>query len=423
MSSARAAFPILLLLLLTTGCNGSSSPDRGVAGPEGWETDLSLLEETLADTPGFPERAGPGFRDSVAALRERIPDIEAHRIVAGMARLAALGRDGHTEISLLQDATGFRRLPVYLKWFDDGPRVAWVRSGLEELLGGKPVAISGEGAEEALARVAPFVSADNRYEILYSGPLLLWIPEVLHAAGLVEDPESVEMVVERADGIVDTLRLAPIPADSARLHAWPDARRQEDDPPLYRRRPGDFHWFHHLETRNTLYLQIDRSRDQPDGETLAAFTRRFLDSADRIRPERLVVDLRGNVGGDFHLTEELAEGIGDRPRLSEKGRLFVITSHRTFSAGLMVAVQLMRTADPILVGEPSRGDPNGSYDVDVVRLPRSGLELEHTTRLHRPIPSLEPLDHVPVDIPVRFTFRDWSEGRDPALERILGTGP
>lgn len=342
--------------------------------------------------------------------------------MAELARLAALGRDGHTEISLLQSATAFRRLPIYLRWFADGPRVTYVRPGLEDALGAKVTRIGRVTAEEALERVAAFVSADNRYEILFSGPLYLWVPEILHAAGIVEDPVSVEVVIETRAGGLDTLRLDPVPADSARLHEWPSARRSERERPVYRRRARDFYWFHYLEDEDVLYLQIDRSRDQPGGETLEAFTRRFLDRVDRIRPGRLVVDVRGNVGGNFHLTEALTEGIGNLPALSRRGALYVVTSRQTFSAGLMVAVQLMREAEPILVGEPGRGDPNGSYDAEVVRLPRSGLELEHTTRLHRPIPSLEPLDHVPVDVPVPFTFSDWAEDRDPILERILADG-
>lgn len=420
------------LLVLLVGCGGrGGSGDAGDGGEawdasgvaaEDWEADLAVLEDVLRSSPGFLAAAGPGFADSVTALRRAIPELPPHRILAGFARLAALGGDGHTEIWLLHPGSPFRRLPVSFRWFSDGPRVTFAHPADREIVGGRLLRVGTMSADSALEAVGRFLSADNGMELLYTGPVYLRTPEILEAAGVTSSIDGARIEVETAAGATEALELAAVDPDTVDTSDWISARDLGSERrPLYERRmTTDLYWFEHLTDSNTLYLQVNRSRDAAEGEDLAAFTERFLGEADRIRPDRLVVDLRHNVGGNFRLTERLAEGIGGRPHLSEEGRLFVILSRQTFSAGVMFAVQLRRAAEPLLVGEVARGDPNGSYDVDVVRLPRSRVELEYTTELHRPVPEIEHRDHLPLDVEIPQTYDDWVSGRDPVMEWILG---
>lgn len=413
-----------LVGLLACGTDGA--PDASELDAGGWTTDLAALEETLTEaSPGFRDAAGPGFSDSVAALRRAIPELPDHRILAGFARLAAMGGDGHTELWLRQPGGPFRRLPVSFRWFSDGPRVTFAHPDDREVLGGRLLRIGTMSVDSALEAIAPFLSRDNRMELLYTGPVYLRTPELLEAAGVTTSIDGAQIEVETASGAVRVLDLPAVDPDTVDTSGWIGARdlAPEQRPRYERRMMTDLYWFEHLPDSNTLYLQVNRSRDAAEGEDLAAFTERFLKEADRIRPDRLVVDLRHNVGGNFHLTESLAAEIGRRPYLAEERRLFVVLSRMTFSAGVMLAVQLLRAGEPLLVGEVSRGDPNGSYDVAVVRLPRSRAELEYTTARHRPMPEIEHRDHLPLDVEIPLTYEDWAAGRDPVMDWILRTAP
>jgi hypothetical protein len=72
-----------------------------------------------------------------------------------------------------------------------------------------------------------------------------------------------------------------------------------------------------------------------------------------------------------------------------------------------------------LVGEPSRGNPNGTYNMETLRLGRSQIKVDYTNRLHEPAPELVGLDALPLFAEVPVDFASYRAGRDPVLEWIL----
>ena len=135
--------------------------------------------------------------------------------------------------------------------------------------------------------------------------------------------------------------------------------------------------------------------------------------------DRFVFDLRHNTGGNFHRNEPLIEGIRQRPEINRPGKLFVITGRTTFSAATIAAIDLKRGTDAVLVGEPSRGRPNGYSDEKHLRLPNSGIEVNYSPLYREAMPELGDAPFLPVDLPVARSFEDYRDGHDPVMAAIL----
>ena len=79
---------------------------------------------------------------------------------------------------------------------------------------------------------------------------------------------------------------------------------------LHRQRRAENYWSTLLEDSRTLYVQYNRC--QQGAEPFGAFAERVLRQLDEGRADRLVVDLRHNVGGNSEVDDPLMEGLQRR---------------------------------------------------------------------------------------------------------------
>jgi hypothetical protein len=131
-----------------------------------------------------------------------------------------------------------------------------------------------------------------------------------------------------------------------------------------------------------------------------------------------VLDLRHNGGGDGDRNRAIVRALL-RSRFDERGRLFVITGRRTFSAAQMLICDLERWTSPIFVGEPSASRANHYGDSALLVLPNQRVTLRVSTLWWQ----WDPRDARPwiaVDLAAPLTVDTYRTGRDPALEAIAG---
>ena len=158
-------------------------------------------------------------------------------------------------------------------------------------------------------------------------------------------------------------------------------------------------------------------------ENLARNTENLFGELDRLRPARLIIDLRDNGGGDYEKGRRLLiEPIKQRPWINTRGRLFVMVGRRTFSAAMVNAVDFDAMTEALLVGEPIGEKPNSYQEVRQFTLPNSGLTVGVSTKWYAFVPG-DAANEVRPDIVSPPRWDDWLSPRDSAVERVLQMQP
>jgi hypothetical protein len=98
--------------------------------------------------------------------------------------------------------------------------------------------------------------------------------------------------------------------------------------------------------------------------------------------DKLIFDLRFNNGGH---PEQGSEFVADlhNARIKGRGQLYLFVGRKTQAEAMVNALDFMRGADVVVVGEESGGRPNHFGEVRRFVLPESGLIVSHSSRYFR----------------------------------------
>lgn len=334
-----------------------------------WSSDLDLLRRELPKMHpnAFHATTREAFDASIEKLKNDAPSLPPHVVVADIARIIASVGDGHTRLTMpvdansgfflghtttplpADDALRFHPLPVRFYRFADG---LFVTAAENAALRGRRVLRFGTmSADEAIAAMQPFVSADNDSGRNLGVAEMLAIPEMLHAAGITADAKSAEIVTDSG-----TFTLAAPPFGIA--VPWV----AKDDGRKFR-----FSYRHGI-----VHAVIDEIGNEKD-ETFAAFVKRLLAFVHTHHVDALVLDLRRNPGGNGAYNKALIHALIREPKFREPGHLFALIGRRTFSAATMLCNELEKHTNAFFIGEMSGGKPVGWGDSKKLLLPSSGL--------------------------------------------------
>jgi hypothetical protein len=139
-------------------------------------------------------------------------------------------------------------------------------------------------------------------------------------------------------------------------------------------------------------------------------------------PDKLVIDLRQNGGGDYTVGERwLVHPIRDIASINRKGHLFILVGAVTFSAAMNNAAQFRSQTAALLVGQTIGEKPNSYAEVRSVALPNSHLTVRYSTRYYN---FSEGADNaIRPDREIIPSWADYKAGRDPVLEWVLNSDP
>jgi len=338
-------------------------------------------------------------------------------------------RDGHSRLDQLQlpnhgrpalqplSWPGFdTEYPVDFEVFADGLWVVGATAAHANLTGAHVIALDGKPIADVVAALSPLIPSDNPMWTLRVLPSYLRCPGYLAAAGLSTDPSAPLMLtLARNKGGRRNLTIPAERPDSSA--SWLAADRDVSTPlPLTRALPYPFA-FADLND-STVFARIQAIVSEPGHEGLPAFVTRLFAHMDSLGSPRLVLDLRGNGGGNGYLNQSLIHAILRRPALDRPGRLFAIIDRGTFSAATQLTADLERETHAVFVGEPTGAAPDSPGDPAHVTLPASGLVVRISTVLWNGSDPRDPRAFIAPDVPVAATFADWMAHRDRALEAI-----
>ena len=138
----------------------------------------------------------------------------------------------------------------------------------------------------------------------------------------------------------------------------------------------------------------------------------------RERPDKLVIDLRHNNGGDYNVgLKYLIELLRKNNKINQRGHLFVLIGADTFSAAMSNAAQFRAMTNAMLVGQPIGERPNSYQEPRQFRLPNSHLVVRYSTRYYK---FVEGRDNVVApDKEIAPTWEDYKSGHDVVLDWVL----
>lgn len=416
-------------------------PDPTAVTPAEWQEDLRFLAARIPEQHPNPWHHVPReeFEAAVERLHGRIPELEYAQILVGFTRLVALlgPGDGHSRVRL--EPPFVRALyPLRLWWFSDGLYVRSAAPEFANLVGKRVLWIGDSKLDEAVERLRPVIAGDNGYHQRLGIPATMLMPEIMWGVRLSEEADRLKIVVEDDEGGQSTAVLTPRPLPEGTHHLpnlghdplwmgapadWPTMWVPGEEAPLYLRDPEDWYWDRYLPEANTQYVQFNVVGDKEEGESVDAFIRRVLDTAERNGAERLILDIRFNGGGDNFLARPIWHRLVGSERWNQPGRLFVITGRRTFSAAQNLATILDEHTQAVFVGEPTGGSPNHYGDARAFRLPHSRLRVSVSTLYWQDGMPWDDRPWVPPDLAAELSADDLRRNRDPALEAILALEP
>lgn len=194
----------------------------------------------------------------------------------------------------------------------------------------------------------------------------------------------------------------------------------------------DFRWMD-APAMDAIVVQLRRNSDAPNQKIVD-----FLQDAEANRAKlsrrNVVLDMRYNSGGDLMSTRGFL--VQWPSRIASDGNLYVLEGPRTFSAGISSVGYLKQAGGKrvVLVGQPPGDRMMFFAETKEVKLPNSGITVIASRQRHDYKDGCRKFDDcfagiaqsgMPIavkdldpDVSVRVTLKDFTDGRDAAMEAV-----
>ena len=388
------------------------------------QADIVAVEQFLDKDSSYSPAAKAEARQLASQLERHLGD--QPRFELEVARIVALADNGHTALFPPQWTLRYPRSPVRVGLFADGLFVIAAPAEYAAALG-KPVAtINGQPWQQVRRAFSAFQGGAEELKDQFF-PIFAESPALLTAAGLGSDASKLELTLLDGQALSVTPTMAPLKDTLAGNPMPRDAIDLVKGPlPLYLRNADDLYFFADLPEYDAAYIRLDGIY----GKGLETFLRESLGRLRAGKQRNIILDLRFNMGGDLNRARDFAKFL---PGLAKGGRVYVITSGRTFSAAISTS-GYAKQANPTkvrIVGEPVGDRLEFWAEGSMIELPGLGAMILHATERHNyrtgcqeadchgsirknpiRVESLQP------DLPSPLRFEDYVAGRDVSMEAI-----
>jgi hypothetical protein len=387
--------------------------------------------------------------DARIAELEALPEpLSPEKFHVALMQIMALADNGHTRARMSVDGKDTLGEPVRLTRFAEGFYVMRAKPEFRGMLGGRLESIDGMPFDEIVTRLETLRGGTEAFR-RDNAALYAIDHEILYGLGIARDPKSSVWTVRMPDGrlVTQTLKAESEKGDSAFTYGtrwlspeplkgmdkdWiaytpasggePESEKNFDDHFLRAAIPGSC----------ARYVRVQDIADT-DGQKIQPFLSNTLDAFHANPPCAVIVDLRGDGGGDYtnmwHFTHELP-GL-----LAPGGHIYVLTDPMTFSAAITTTAFLKDAGgDKVeILGEPV-GDRMAFFsEGSSGTLPNSKYSVSYETGKHDYAHPCRDLNNCfwlnwlyPVrvktlapDVLIPQRFSDWNTGHDEAFEHAV----
>jgi len=391
----------------TSDASTSSSAETLSLTKAQWHEDLSFLARELPKrhANAFHSVSRERFEAEVGELDQRLDQLNSDEIYVGMDRIANLIGDGHTYIRFPED---YANLPIDIARFEDDYRVVATANGNEKALGARVIKIADTPtarAHEMLLALTPSNETAVLRNARANGFLTAGI--LLHGIGLVRDRNLVRYAFADDDGKEFTVDVHSVTRSEKLNWTYP-----YKEAPLFRQRPDEDFWYTYLPESRSVYCSFRGYKE------LGQHSKGLFDLIKQHHPDKLVIDIRMNGGGDYNVgLRHMVHPIRDIADINRKGHLFVLIGPDTFSAAMSNSAHFRYQTNAILVGQQIGEKPNSYQEAREMKLPNSHWTVRYSVKFYKFVDNGENL--IRPDQEIIPSWDDYKSARDPVLDWVL----
>jgi len=414
---------------------------------EAQRQDLDYFSRAMALDRAFSPATRAAGEARVAALKAVPVALPRAKLQVALMQIMASADNGHTRMRPF-GAGGTLILPVRVTRFAEGFYVMRVAAPYRDLLGGRVESIDGVPFEQLLAKLEMLRGGVEAFR-RENAAVFIVVQDLLYGLGIASDPRASTWTVRLPDGRLITQRLEAYPlrdgdevSNGVRWLSPEPVKGVEKDWIAYRPQSGelpeswrDFNNHFRLSAATGSCAQLVRLQHivDTDGQEIAPFLKTAEVSLRAHPPCAIIVDLRGDSGGDYTKTWHFAHALPEF--LAPGGHIFVLTDPQTFSAAITTTAFIKDAAGnrATIIGEPVGDRMSFFAEGGKACLPNLKVCVYYQTGKHDyahgcndwhecywvnwfypvRVASLQP------DIFVPLHFEDWNRGRDAAYARAL----
>lgn len=444
---------VLITSLVFAGCAQQTFKPYPEERNKFWLEDIDYIQKSLPQRHAnlFAHISEKDFVSKMEKLKEDIPNISDEEIPVRLMEIFAPVQDAHlfivnfhsdmqklfsvkTFLNVSLDSRLSTILPLKTGWFGESLYVTEIDSEYSKALGTKLVKINGLPINEVMGRINGLIPHNNEQRLRFLGPMHLVNPQVLRHFDLLKK-DTAACVFQKENGETFNLNIKVKNKDDVKFAALLDNVRQK---PLAMKSDA-LYWYEYLPDKNSLYFRLatysdiplpkQRSYDEPKGSGLnlnyenfskyKSFMNEMLKTLEDKKVDKLIIDLRGNNGGDPGCTSELRKYISSNAELNQKGKLFILVDKGSFSAPILDCQYFREKTNALIVGEPTGERPfkASGAGANILPLPNSKLTILYSQGEFVPVD--EKVDSLVPDILVEPSINDYKNGVDTILEAVF----
>ena len=379
--------------------------------PTNWESDLDYYYDQMTSRhiSPFTQISQSEFKARLSDIKNQIEHSSDVEITLALMRLTRAIGDGHTAVQFSSNRQ-VKQFP--LKLYDDQGtwRVIAITPAHEALLGGTLTHINGHPIGEikpAIADIAQYV--ENQQSLTQRIVQYARYADILRALAFIEKTDTTNFVIS-LNGESTTVSLnanESIPDLSTFVPLTPVINRVKQS-------DIDGLWFGDAHDHQTIYIKFVH---YPSYEQMESFGSELLNHINRYQSQRLIIDMRGNGGGDLFVGLGLAYVLNLADSVDWLNGVYTLIDNDTFSAATINATQYRQLLNARIIGQTSGSNPTGFQDMDTFQLPHSMLTISYSKRRFRlqekAFSGLQPDNVVP------YQWRDYIKGNDTQLQWVL----
>lgn len=425
MKKTLLAAVVACVMFAAPGIWGQTARDAGR------RRDLDFVANQLPKLhPNFFFQLNPAdYTKAVQALDAQVPNLTDAEFNVRLAALAAMARDEHTSILPIVAASSLP-FPLLFRWLDDGVFVTGAAAEYSKAVGAQLVRVGESPIDDVMQQLGTVIPHANLQWLHYYGALYLRYPEILQGMDILPAAGPSKLTFRNLAGELFTLEV--IPGTASPISAPASA---EGVLPLWTQNTSQNYWYTYVAPLHLLYFKYNRCVQTP-GNPFATFAAGLLNTLDTNPVDTLVIDFRGNTGGDSSIINSLVDGLGQRFATLYANPNFVaydVIDKSVFSSGVLNAMlfkslQMQAAAESpglglekrlYVIGEASGGSPSHYGNVTAFTLPNSQLTGQYSTKFF----ALQ--DYIPAgpsflpDIAIPMRSTDFFARYDPVLAGIV----